>query len=200
MGKTKPEVFIIETLKFDEEQKYKEGKILSKILALSGKKCRYYYIRTKRELKKILNKFSNSKYRYLHLSCHGNSTSMSTTLDEIDFPELAKILRPHLKGKRLFLSACSISNENLAKEVMPKSDCISILGPAQTIEFGAAAISWASIYHVMFTEDKSRMEGRILREKATDVANMFGVRFWYFGKKKSSKRGYISKEIKPQNR
>lgn len=197
---TKPEVFIIETLNFGDERKNRtEGQVISQILALSGKQCRYFYIRTKKELIAVLKKFSKSNYRYLHLSCHGNSKTMFTTLDEIDFLELATILRPQLKGKRLFLSACSMSNENLAKEVMPKSGCISILGPAEEIEFGTAAIFWASLYYVMFTVDERKMQGKILREKVAEVANMFDVRFCYFGKKESSKKGYNSEKINPQN-
>jgi hypothetical protein len=48
---SKAEVFIIETLEFNEERKNRfEGRIISDILALGGKRCEYRYIRTKREL------------------------------------------------------------------------------------------------------------------------------------------------------
>lgn len=41
---TKPEVFIIESLRFDDERQDRfEGQIIKKILALSGKNCEYYY-------------------------------------------------------------------------------------------------------------------------------------------------------------
>ena len=78
---SKPEVFIVESLSFADEREGRfEGRILSKILALSQKQCEYRYIRTKPELKAVLEQFASTHYRYLHLSCHGNDTSMSTTL------------------------------------------------------------------------------------------------------------------------
>src|SRR5438477_12279503 len=100
--KTKPQVFIIESLKFDEETaRLYEGQAISQMLALSTKACRYVYIRTKAELEAVLEQFWDSRYRYLHLSCHANSTEMGTTLDSIDFPALGKILEPYLDKRRL---------------------------------------------------------------------------------------------------
>jgi len=53
---TVPEVFIIESLKFDDEANDRyEGKIISNILHLNEKNSKYYYIRTKRELEERLN-------------------------------------------------------------------------------------------------------------------------------------------------
>jgi hypothetical protein len=47
---SKPEVFIIESLKFrDERCDLFEGRIISGILALSDKQSRYYYVRTRAE-------------------------------------------------------------------------------------------------------------------------------------------------------
>lgn len=74
---SKPEVFIIESLELeDEKRNCFEGKILSQILYLSGKKSIYYYIRKKRELEEIVSEFHQSEYRYLHISCHGNENHM----------------------------------------------------------------------------------------------------------------------------
>jgi hypothetical protein len=93
-----PEVFIIESLSFDdEEEEYYEGQIISKILKLNQKQSKYYYIRTKKELRVVLEKFRDSNYRYLHLSCHANRREMCTTLDSIPFDELSTLLRPYLR-------------------------------------------------------------------------------------------------------
>jgi len=106
MKDTIPEVFIVESLRFaDEEQGYYEGQIISNILRLNQKQSKYYYIRTKIELRAVLEKFCDSNYRYLHLSCHANNRAMATTLDSIPFSELAPLLRPYLKERRLFVSA-----------------------------------------------------------------------------------------------
>src|SRR3989304_8337351 len=88
-GMTRANVFIIESLRFDdEENKRFEGKFLSQILHLGDKKTIYYYIRTKKELEEVLRLFKKSNYRYLHLSCHGNKSSIFTTLDRVSFSEL----------------------------------------------------------------------------------------------------------------
>jgi hypothetical protein len=81
--------------------------------------------------------------------------------------------------------------------VMPSTGCYSLLGPAQDIYFGDAAILWASLYHVMFAHDSSAMTGSILRTKAQAVADMYQLRLNYFGRDASKKRGYVAKKITP---
>ena len=79
---TKPEVFIIESLDFvDEEKERFEGQILSSILKLGGKRPKYYYFRTRRELVEILKIFGRSRYRYLHLSCHDKACQLVVSVE-----------------------------------------------------------------------------------------------------------------------
>ena len=161
------EVFIMESLTLNDERRQRfEGRIISEILALSGKKCEYYYIRTRRELAKMLKQFSLLNYRYLHLSCHGDDSSMATTFDEIPFSNLGPLIKPHLRKRRLFVSACSMTNRRLADCIMPGSGCYSILGPDQDIRFSDAAVLWAAFYHVMFSADSTAMKHRVLKAKA----------------------------------
>src|SRR4051794_29425241 len=124
MAKTKPQVFIIESLRFpDEEGDFFEGRRISDMLALSGKECRYFYVRTKTEFEAVLEKFWESEYRYLHLSAHANEDGMDTTLDNIPFADLGVMLEPYLEKRRLFLSACKMSCSRLAKQLIPKTGC-----------------------------------------------------------------------------
>lgn len=196
---TKAEVFIIESLSFADERADRfEGQIVKRILALSGKRCEYYYIRTERELRRVLKLFTKSGYRYLHLSCHANRSTMATTLDNISFPALSSIIGPHLANRRLFLSACSMTNELLAKHLMPESRCFSILGPDQDIAFADATILWASLYHVMFAADTASMKGMLLRSKAQEVSNMYRVHLRFFTRDESKANGYTSVRIAPK--
>jgi hypothetical protein len=82
---------------------------------------------------------------------------------------------------------------------MPNSGCYSILGPDQDIYFNDAAILWASLYHVMFAWDSTAMTGSVLRRKAQAVANMYQIRLNYFGRDRSTKQGYVSKTIIPED-
>jgi hypothetical protein len=192
------EVFIIESLSLNDERGQRfEGRIISQILALSGKKCEYYYIRTREELAKMLNQFSLSNYRYLHLSCHGNATSMATTFNAIPFSDLGPLIKPHLRNRRLFVSACSMTNRRLAESIMPGSGCYSILGPDQDIQFSDAAVLWAAFYHVMFSADSTAMKHRVLKAKAQELANMFSVRLTFIDHNESGPKAYSLYKIAP---
>src|SRR5438552_2945088 len=170
-GKTHAQLFIVESLNFENEKKKEfEGRILSEILALSGKRCEYYYIRTEKELRRILHKFTATRHRYLHISCHAGDGSVATTLDNIPMHDFARIVRPHLKGRRLFLSACSLANSGLADLLMPASGCFSMLGPARDVYVNDATILWASLYHLMFAWDSTAMKGPVLRKNAHAVS------------------------------
>ena len=106
---TDAEVFIIESLRFSDEAHRREGEILSRMLRMAQKVPEYWYIRTRKELSRVLKMFGASQKRYLHISCHGSATSLSTTLDkDITFSEFADLAGPHLEGRRLFVSACEV--------------------------------------------------------------------------------------------
>lgn len=141
---TKPNPFIIESLDFNGEQKHRfEGNFLSQISHLGGKESAYYYFRNTGELQDLMKLFGRSGYRYLHLSCHGGKRAIDTTLELIPFAKLVDIINPYLDQKRLFVSACSVVNEELARRIIPESECLSIIGPAKDVRFNEAAIVWA---------------------------------------------------------
>jgi hypothetical protein len=196
---TIPGVFIVESLRFEDEQKKRfEGHILSKTLAMRRKEYQYYYVRTKKELKYVLMKFNESRYRYLHLSCHASKRRMSTTLDKIPFAALAKMLRGNIGQRRLFLSACWMSRTELATAVMPETDFISIMGPDNTIHFADAAVFWASFYHVMFKIDSKRMNNDVLLSTTQALVNIHKLRLKYFAKDKALETGFKPYPIVPK--
>jgi len=196
---TKAEVFIIESLEFaDEEKDRLEGKFLSHILRLRGKRPKYYYIRTKKELEEVLKLFKQSAYRYLHLSCHGDPTSISTTLDCISFRELGQLAKPYLRKKRLFISACSAVNIDLTKNIIPPSGCLSTIGPVTDIGFPDAAIIYASFYHLVFKRRASKMTRKDVASVLQKVADTFEISFNYFSI--SKKHGFKGDLVTPSKK
>lgn len=196
---SQPEVFIIESLGFDDERAGRfEGQIVSKILALSDKKCEYCYIRTKREFKELLKQFESSSYRYLHLSCHGEPGAIHTTLDKIPFDELGPLIKPYLRKRRLFMSACSATNRALADSIMPRSGCYSILRPNQDIFFSDAAVLWSSFYHVMFNADSDAMKYKTIKAKAQEASDMYRVKLTLIGHDQDNSKGFTIKSIAPR--
>lgn len=131
---THPDVFIIESLDPDDEGNGRfEGSVVSHVLRLHGKNPIYSYVRTRHQFERAVAKFGKSNYRYLHISAHAEREGMCTTnQEEIDYDELAEMLSPHLKGRRLFLSACSMVHEDMAKEIIPRTQCYSVSAREKT--------------------------------------------------------------------
>ena len=190
-NRTKPEVFIVESLEWEDEKENRfEGKILTEMLGLGGKHPLYYYVRTRRELVKVLGMFRRSKYRYLHLSCHGNSTSIATTLDNIKFGDLGQLLHRSLKGRRVFMSSCETVNDRLAAALIPKESCRSVSGPTEDVRFNDAAILWASFYHLAFNRDEEGMTGDSIRGFLEPLSELFGVPVAHYALDLSLEEGY----------
>ncbi|MFZ0034910.1 MAG: hypothetical protein WAK60_07995 [Sedimentisphaerales bacterium] len=193
-----PNVFIIESLQFtDEKDDRYEGKFLSHILHLGGKKSKYYYIRTLKELMEVLKIFKRSRYRYLHISCHGNDNYIYTTLDKLSFSNFSSIIKPYLKKKRLFISACSSTNDQLASMIMPLSGCFSIIGPSEDIAFNDAAIAWAAFYHLIFKENPRSTKRSIIKPALTNISNSFRIPFNYYSTDSGYPIGYKKIKISP---
>ena len=185
--RTKKAVFLLESNNLsDEKSGDLEGGILSKILHLSRVETEYYYFRTKLEFRKLLKEFEKSAFRYLHIACHGDTTGLATTFDEMSFSELSEILSPFINKRRVFFSACAMTNTRLAKDIFTKSDCLSIMGPADDIYFGDAAVFWASFYTVLLREGRSMSRERIVSNART-LADAFSIDLNYFGTRNHSK-------------
>lgn len=198
---TKPELFIIESLDLDDEDDgLQEGEVLSKILHMSGKKnTKYYYIRTKKEFEEIVELFYESNYRYLHISCHGNESSVYTTFDEMSYKEFSDILGPCLDRRRIFVSACGLANRKFVDQLLDKSTCYSLVGPKNTIEFADAAPFWAAFYRLMFKSNERSMKHRDVEVYITAISMIFDEEFAYFRRVNRSKNsGY--EEIKLRRR
>lgn len=186
------EVFIIESLSFENERNQRDGYLLYQSLKMYNKKPKYYYIRTKKEFLKVMNFFQQSKYRYLHLSCHGSTAEVSLTLDSIAFKEFGIIISPFLDNRRLFVSSCELVNRSFAKQIFPVSRCYSIVGPSQKINFTTANISWMTFYHLMFGEDDNKMKDINIKKQVATINKTFNARFKYYKPSGKSKEGFAS--------
>jgi len=189
--RTKPDVFIIETLNPDDEGNGRfEGSVVSHVLKLHLKNPIYHYVRTREDFEKAVLDFKASKYRYLHISAHGDENGLCTTNDdEISYKDLAKLLTPALKNCRLFLSACSMVHNKMAAEIIPRTGCFSVVGPTEDIGFEHAATIWPAVYHLLFEFDGQRIRRRELEETLNGVSHLFDVPFGYYSTS-NGPRGY----------
>ncbi len=190
--KTEPELFIIESLRLeDERERRQEGDLISRMLHLAGKAgTQYFYIRTKRELDEIIDVFDDSRSRYLHISCHADRHGMATTFDNVSYAELGEMLAPCLEGRRVFVSACEMATENLAAEILNGTGCHSLIGPKRKINFDDAAAFWVSFYHLMFKANELKMGFKDLRKRITELSAIYEEPISYFRSSADHKRGF----------
>jgi hypothetical protein len=175
-GKSVADVFIIESLKVKEEVDRKEGEIIYRTLRMSGKNPVYHYVRTERELRHFINEFKASRYRYLHISCHGNIDTFATTFDVLDDDSFSRILAPALNQRRLFLSTCLAATSPFAAKIFKRSRCYSVAGPVGEIAFDDSAILWTSFYHLMFKTNVDLMKNDDVKLNLSRAASILGER------------------------
>lgn len=194
---TYPEVFIIESLTLEDEERNRfEGKILYDILKLSGKDPKYYYFRTKDELVLLAQLFRESDYRFLHISCHGTHAHVETTLDKVTYIEFAEIFEGLLKNRRLFISACAVGNELFSNVVFGRSKGMySIAGPMDNIEFSKAVGLWGAFYTKAFSVDRGYVKNEVIKSAIQNLCNLFDIRF-YWSWHDTFNKTYKTEEVK----
>jgi hypothetical protein len=177
-GETTPGVFIIEsTNALDEEENRQEGKALQEILRLTNRYVMYRYIRTEKELKAMFGQFQDSRFRYLHLACHGNRKKIALTLDRITLADLANMLSPFMHGRRLFISSCEGAQSSLAVPILRSSDCYSVVGPSNEIPFRDAVVAWVAFYTLMSQRNPAKMKRAVIQPVMRGVCDLFNVSF-----------------------
>ncbi|MDI1336122.1 MAG: hypothetical protein PSU94_08075 [Lacunisphaera sp.] len=182
-SKTVPEVFIVESVDEDDEEANRyDGRRLYETLCLHpGRLPRYYYIRTKQELREMARLFVQSNYRWLHFSCHGNRREFGLRLDPLSFPEFARIFDGRLNDRRLFVSACKVGVEGLADAVFTRNpDCYSIVAPSHGPRFTESAVFWTAFYHLMRKRRRTVMRHEDISEVLDKLAGVFPPRMNYF--------------------
>jgi hypothetical protein len=145
----------------------------------------------------VLDKFKTSGFRYLHISCHANSKGVALTLDHVSVVELGELLRPYLDKRRVFFSACELATDKLASALLRDSGCYSVIAPSETIGFDEAALFWASLYHLMFKDDRQVMKRDELVRHLNALSSVFGVKMRYFSSSRSHARGFREVTITP---
>jgi hypothetical protein len=174
-------VFVIESM---DEKNEREGNLngsaICSILQLCGIPHEYIYIRTKLELQHAIEKFRKSDFGFLHISCHGSNDFLQLALQDVTFEELEPMLGPHLKYRRLFLSACEAACFNLAQHFIPKHHCYSIMGPSGPIDYDKAAIFWSAYYYLMYSNNQSRMWQKEIIPTLESITRTFQQSLNYF--------------------
>lgn len=171
------EVFIVESL---GKHDHREGKIIESILRMGGRHPVYRFVNTMDDLEDAIEEFHASKYRYLHISSHGNDREFCFSFGALKFRTFADMLCGKLKKRRLFVSACECTNSGFAKLLIPSSGCYSIIGPYETINFDVVAIMWASYYYLAFRNDQKSMKRKQILQRLKRLTSLLRVNLNYY--------------------
>ncbi len=178
---TVPEVFILESLDWeDERDTMYEGRVLSEMLKLAGKDPKYYYFQSVKELPYLIGLFRQSKYRYLHISTHASTEEIAFTNGRLKYNEFAEYFAGHLKLRRLFFSACEVGNSNFVDAIASKNRGMhSILAPMKKVGFGESAASWSAMYMSLFGENAEKMKRADIEKRIRAITLLFPIDYYF---------------------
>lgn len=172
-----PEVFIIESLSVEDEivGNY-EGLRLAQTLRLAGLTPKYYYIHDEKELELVVPLFVQSRYRYLHLSCHGLDGELKLKDGTLSCERFAEIFAGALHLRRLFVSACSMGKRDLVDAIHKTSKgAHSVIAPMVEIYFDHAGVIWSSLYVALLERDKGNVQHETILECMRTLVNLYPI-------------------------
>jgi hypothetical protein len=155
-------VFIIESYEEGPARSGQlDGQALRRMLNVCRVPHRYRFVRTPMGLKRAIADFRRSNYCFLHLSCHGNERHFQLQDRKVSFAQLAALVGPVLRDRRLFLSVCKAGRLELAERFITRYGCCSVLGTPNDICMDEAAVFWNTFYYFM-----NRVPGDTVRDHA----------------------------------
>lgn len=191
----------MESLKEDD---YFDGDHLHEILKLSFVDSKYREVLSKQDFIDAVNEFHQSRFRYLHLSCHGDIYGIEINGEEISNYELGQIFKGKFMNKRLFLSTCRGSNRNMATAVIIHASGRSVIGTPIDLHFDKAALFWPAFYHVINRIDTQRMNKKSLEDALKRCVQLFETPINYYtrieGDERLLKRLKIRYKTRTDNR
>lgn len=175
---SEPDVFIIESLAMSEEVKEAfEGRALRDNLRTIGYRPQYHYVRTASELKVAFELFRHSKYRFLHLSIHGTTEGVTTTLESLTNDEFAELTKKKLPNRRLFISACEAGAGSLVNKIQEQNKGIeSIAAPLDEIDLRKALAFWTAFYTKVLVDSPLKFKASDLKKALAPLCEFFGIR------------------------
>lgn len=174
---TVPDVFIIEFLPASDPH---DGKILADMLRLAGKNPIYYTCNNSDSFVAGIKIFAASQYRFLHISCHGTTDSITfPSTERLDYMAFAALFNEvKLPVTRVFFSACELGNQNLSLKLFEKNNSLySFIAPCERITFGSSLAIWCSFYITMFGISVSKMKDLVMINKLDQIIQVFDAKF-----------------------
>jgi hypothetical protein len=171
-------IFIIESLRSEDD--YFDGENLHNILKLAKIDSIYHEVLSLVDFIDKIEKFVDSGYRYLHLSCHGDESGIEINGEKISNGRLIEIFNGRLFKKRLFMSACQGANKELGYNLITKVGATSLIGTPINLGFDKAALFWPSFYYAVNEADNKKMQAEKINLIIRRCVQLFNIPIDYY--------------------
>lgn len=175
--------YIIESLSSND---IKDGKILFDALS-SVKKYNPIYkeVNTKKEFQHELEIFSNSCYKYLFISSHGDEENIILNKGKINAYDIQE-MNIKIKERRIFMSTCKGGSFLLAKYFLQKG-AYSLIGTPINLPQIVATSLWTTMVIVFDRLNNKNIQFKELDKTIKLMTNIYKVPFAYYSFKRDKK-------------
>jgi len=154
--KSVPKVFIIESLGANDVNNHRcDGKILEAQLQLIGEESVYRYVLNVSDLRNALCEFDESEFRFLHVSCHGDSAKAYLAANPAGetYEEFSKCFSSKVALTRVTFAACKLGNKSFFEEFCRWNKGVqSLAAPMNDLPFQRSSLYWATYYTKLIEE------------------------------------------------
>ncbi len=158
--KSIPEVFIIESLPCDDINRNRcDGRILESQLKLMGASPIYRFAINLGDVRRCLEEFAASDYRFLHISCHGGKSKvmLAASPSGESYSEFCKYFNGLVGFTRITFSACELGNEKFYSEFYRNNKGVqSLIAPISPLPFQTGALYFATYYTKLMEECRNK--------------------------------------------
>ena len=168
--------FIIESL---SENDINDGKIFNDTLLSLGKyKPFYIKVYNKKEFENALLEFSNSSYKYLFISAHGDEENIYLEHDSFNAYDLDD-MKINFSKKRIFMSTCRGGSFLLAKYFVTKK-AYSVIGSPDDISQIVAVCMWPTMILIFERLNKNQLNFYELNKAIKLITKIYEINLSYY--------------------
>ena len=182
----KSDLFIIEVLRPEDYACFAaDGLQLVNQMQALGFDTRYVRAYTFDSFKRAIAQFKESKFKWLHLSCHGCENGVEfyekkRWEDECKFDpdiitnaDVAKAFGGSLLQCRMTLSGCKMGNAGFVKKMFGSNKGLqSLVAPIEDLKSDMAAPLWLTYYSLLINRARSKYRGDNVKITSQDIGDV----------------------------
>lgn len=180
-----PDLCVIEILRPKDYACFcDDGYGLVSHLQMLGYDPQYIRAYTFQTFKDALRKFKQSRYRFLHISCHGGTDSVefwdakdmepdnhSYQGTQIPYDAFSKALKGCLGDRRVTFSACELGNKQFVQSLIKYNNGFhSVVAPTVELQMHKAAVLWRMYYGQLLADASCSLSAKSVKSDSVVYA------------------------------